>query len=307
MFPALDSALSSSELQAISATSLTPGYGYNVCCVLTVLADCALQSESFSVKPCVYDTEARDVEEKRGGSVRDTTEVVEEEDFDPEEVNDRGTSSRGGSSGVSNNNKRGSERDEEEEDVEDDNHDLQSISDVYQHSFLSHGAAEGAAAVGSMLFGAPIDPVLWKEETERVARVLAVRMAAASSSVLASTEWTGRIQLMKGYSDLTASAAATDKKDDRSRSSSSVSVPDLVSAVAGLRGSLSGVLQSLRSAEKSLTNQHSEAALKFSSLMTVCVLFFLFAALLKCHFRSIRSWRVACLLCDQESAALLRP
>ena len=246
----MGSILSSPELNTINASSLTSGFAYNVCCVLTLLVDCVLLSEHFSVKACVYDSALQP---------DDTSNPLSDEI--EEEAEPLHRLEKGSRTGIV------SDKDDDLEDFEDDNHDLQSISDVYQSSFVSQGGIT-ALPIGSFLFGSPIDPALWKEETERVGRALASKQGALSQSALNATEWSGRIQMLKSYAELNAVVEPV-KNGNYSRTSSSNSLRDLTTSVNQLKGSLCAVLQTMGAYEKALNTQYGESVLQYSHVMAV--------------------------------------
>lgn len=269
--------ISLADLNNIVASSLVCGYGYNVCCVLLVLADCVLANQ-YKVKPVIYN-QHNDLTNNNNDN--NSLEVNDEIDEEPE-IRQRSDSTI----------KRRLSSDDDG-DVDDDNHDEQEISDYYQHSFTSGtgigggvGGKGGAAGTGnhlghSMLFGAPIDPVAWKEETERVGRVLATQQVMSNNSLLGATEWSSHLQLLKNYTEVTGTASnnnistnakvpsKAEETPSRSTTSNKVIINDMVTSIAQLKGYLDGNLAQIKTAETYLNNKHNISTLTYSSVKKV--------------------------------------
>lgn len=167
----------------ISPTSLIEGYGVNVCNLLMFFADHALAGRNHVNEPLVYhdgtSNEFLDLIREDSPS-----EVGEDDVLDEEESSFSGDDldgSRQGETAVRSRRVLSKCTTTEDEDT-----------------WMGQSAIDNND-VRSGIIRASIDPVLWQQETERVASKLQQRGGGGGGSGSSGVEWAGHLQQLKEY------------------------------------------------------------------------------------------------------------
>lgn len=183
----------------MSPTSLTPGFGENVCNMVLYLADVALQKSGFVPEA----TRPRGSGQGGAGeSADDGLFVVVGGEEGDSEMEDEAEAVRSDDEGARAAGGRGASLRSHPESGE------SSVS-------LEDSGNDGGPrpSLGSSMMVGTIDPVLWKAETERVAAKLAAASTRVGGAHL-SSEWADHVQTLRQYRSLhTPSSTATSTRD----------------------------------------------------------------------------------------------
>jgi len=229
----------------ISPTSLIEGYGVNVCNMLMFFADHALAGRNHVNRPLVY----------HGNDFLDLIR----EDL-PSEVGDDDV------------------LDEEEQSSFSD--DVDGRQEAWSKRILSKCTEDEDTWMGQSAFDsdvrsgiimATIDPVLWQQETERVASKLQLRVGGGGSGV----EWAGHLQQLKDYG-IALHKNNLHVKEEQSvivthRSNAHVEISSLVRDITATKTAVSDMIGKIRHNELSFNRNDtvSLSSLHYSTVKKV--------------------------------------
>lgn len=237
----------------ISPTSLIEGYGVSVCNLLMFFADHALAGRNHINRPLVYH-----------GNNHEFLDLIREDS--PSEV--------GEDTDV---------LDEEQSNFSDDDADGSRQGEMRSRRVLSKCTTTededtwmGQSAIDnndvrSGIIRATIDPVLWQQETERVASKLQLRVGGGGSGV----EWAGHLQQLKDYG-IALHKNNLHVKEEQSvivthRSNAHVEISSLVRDITATKTAVSDMIGKIRHNELSFNRNDtvSLSSLHYSTVKKV--------------------------------------